>query len=344
MARRFLCITTLALLLVLVGCGVTQTKTETALPAATGNIQADPQYIFAVDKDSSENVLAAAKLFCEKAWELSGGGLSVGVVEFDNAHRAVLSGEAAFAISQNRDIRMHSECFDAFLAPFIFKDYSHFTMSANYQPLLDTINNNSEGIRVIAGYYAGTSYFLAKQPLEDQQQLLGLFFDTETVPVALAPPGSSVIAGLGRIGFEVIEMSSANERLEQLENDKAVLAEFTVRELIDSSEWLNSGLSFINVPNNFGSLWFVCSEPLYSELNSKQKAAMIEANSYLFPLLDESSLRDESRILFAISEQGFKTSGLPEVFRVICDSAYFDGFSPSVLRVYAAGQISEIRR
>ena len=340
MLRRFLCVTIIILLLVLPGCNIYAPKAEPVSPITIGTTQSEPKYLFAVN--SAE--VAVATLFCEKVWDLSDGTLSIGVIETADPHNALTNDEAALAFLSAAELRQYNDCFDAFLAPFAFRDYSHLTMSSNYQPLFDIANQELETLHVFGGFYFGSSYFLASQPLADHQQILSLFFDEEAIPAALTLPNSRITEGFRRFGFDTREVISADERFLLLENAEAVIAEFTTRELIASSEWLNSNLTFINVPHNFNIAWLTGTRTFYSELTPKQKAAVLEAQSHMFALLDESCLRDENRIVQGLSVQNFATSTLPEAFRTGCNNTYFSLLESSPLFDYAITQIEKIRQ
>ena len=342
MKKRIIFIIMLALLLLLQGCDVAAPKPENTTPITIGATQSEPKYLFAVSPDTAE----AAKIFCEKVWELSGNTLSIGVIEAARPYYSLINSDAALAFLTTREIQPYNDCLDVFHAPFTFRDYTHFTMSANYQTLLEIINSEMSSLHVSGGFYTGTSFFLATQSLDSQQDLLSLFFDEEHIPVALTLPSSQIAGGLRRIGFEVVETNSADTRLAQLTDteNQAVIAEFTARELVSSGEWLNSSLTFINAPHNFSAMWLTGSKSFYSELTPRQAAAVQEATSFLFPVLDESNLRDESRIRMALTEEGYKISNLPDAFRTACNNAYYSAFEPSTLRDFALSQIVGIRR
>lgn len=254
----------------------------------------------------------AAELFADKISDYTGGMLTAEVRTTSNLAVDYAAGEGELAFLDTRRTPGFSPDFDTLTLPFWYKDYDNFTMGLNAGKLLDVLNDNTipeRNIRLLAAFYSGGGYLVAARPVSGGLPELD-DWDEDAPAAAALRPGSSLEPLLAGLGFSVAEETDAARRLEQVAENRVFLAEFSGEELYDDF-WLEEGFSLVAAGHDLAPVWLLMDDRRYQELSERYQAAIREAVTYLFPVVDsgflqrESALRERTRAQGATVERSF---------------------------------------
>ncbi|MCL2068847.1 MAG: hypothetical protein FWH00_03015 [Oscillospiraceae bacterium] len=308
--------------LLTVGCGVYTPDADIVLheeytfaavptPVLQPGIADPAGYSFALAPDAPDPLRSAAMFFCDKVYELSGGKMIIEAVTSANPLRELSRGQAQFAFLSGRQAAGLSGYAAAMHMPFNYRNYMHYTMAANNAELLAILADDlSERHRIIplAGFYTGSSHFLSNIAYLNPGQ-------RESGETAVLLPGSNAEYGLSLFGYDLTAEPSYDIRFSLLQNGGAVLIEVTSIELATNGSWIDAGFSYIPAMHDVSTQFLFVESGFWESLDDVSAAAVTEAKSCLFPIIDEAYLRRETMVTNLIAENHIiQVSGLPDSF------------------------------
>lgn len=319
----------LAMTSVLASCADSGTG-GTAFTAAQGPADAALPYqaVFAVNENTDERLVSAAKNFCERTAEFSRGSAVFSLVSSKNALQDLQLGKADMILLENTDAAEFSPLTEAFR----YKSYEHFSMAANSNSTL-RILSDMLGANVFAGFYAGSDVFLSHGTLDSKFKPLPRkdtenSQDSKAIPVtalsdatarafsllkadvttakeldarilALSVPGSAVEFSHSELDSPslllLLESLHANTlEVEDLQPQGASEGE---RENVEPVPAETEPLVATQAFTGIKPVWLVFAESSYEKLSQTNRAAAAEAAAYMVSDIDGSYLQYERKIL-----------------------------------------------
>jgi len=207
------------------------------------------------------------------------------------------SGQASFAFLRAQRYQEDNPEFAALCAPFLYRDYRHFTMSTNNEEVIAGVNNSvgrTRGFVVLGSFYQGSRHLLASWYLTDLKL-------TE-VPV-VTDSATATGSMLRLMGADIVQEADSGARLQYILDGEADVGEFTLAELQGLD--LSRAPKYLNLTYHTASpVLLVADREFYLALSNTERAAVQEATAYLFAQLDAPLLEREAEYIEDIELMG----------------------------------------
>lgn len=292
----------LACLLILSGCaGASGRKTTYVVAGGLTNPAQRGPVTLAIPADADEILVRAAELFCQKAGELSKGGLVVSVEKSNSAEDDFKAGKVQAALLNGEKAAGLYSWFQILNEPFRYKSYEHFSMTCNAEAVLWELSKTS-GSTVLAGYYTGSNVFLGYNSIASTQILEILSDNKDDGHVHIAAiSGSGAARPLEQLGLSVVQIQDFSERAAMLTEREAII-EITFGELL-SGGLSEQGLTVTRAYHSIIPLWLAVSNEFYAQLPPLEKAALLEAAACLTGAIDAEYLKSELDALDSVTRR-----------------------------------------
>lgn len=287
--------------------GKTQSGNPTPLLLRPDEASARQTIVFLIDSAAPDFYKKGTEIFSQQASRLTDGLLTVEL-------RTTISPSADFTAKKGQLVfldsmkdQSFSKDFSTLASPMIYKDYESFTMVLNSKKMLNMLEDGlskESDIKLLGVFYSSSNYLVSSQPVTSGE--IKFSPPPEDLSTAIVRSESSRISGvLQQYGYSVQANLNLLERISALEDGSAVLAEFSPEEIL-STDWENKQLYPIVTNHSITPKWLAVSSETWQQLPDGHKSALIEASAYLYPIIDQGYLDQDSEVLRLLRLHGMR--------------------------------------
>lgn len=297
----------LALALVLCcSCATGKSKDGNVAAINPKSAVAATQMIFYVSDAYDAVFYEAAEQFAARMKEITGGSVDISVrsVGADVDIRK-LSADFFYA---DADADRWVNSFGGMLSsPMRYKSYRLFSAALNSREVVDILSTDSQklcGKSILATFYPGSNIMLSSLTASNLRSMTGKAGLDKLAAAAVDPATAEMFRAAG---LEVAEEINAVERGRLLAGNELQLAEFTVAEL-EELRISTLALYTLQTCHTARPIW-LCGGQQLKSLSEMELAALEEAKSYMFAVIDDHYLGIEQNALEKVRGRGATKGG-----------------------------------
>lgn len=307
MNRILICL--MCVLILLGGCSDTVTIPEEEVPLSPV-VNDLPSTIptpmtLCLSASANDSLRQAAYLFCDKVSTISNQKIEIVVLETPQPAATLSSGGGQLALISGTEAERFSPLFPAISSPFLYKDHDSISMAANSEAVVSLLKREcgpKRQIVPIIAYTSGSRHLVTTVPVDSSGFDSSMFAELDMI--AVLPESSGAALGLSTVGFSLLRVHTANERLRMLQNDSAQIAEFNMEELY-SLDWpQEKNLSYLHIYSGVDIQWLVVDYHTFELLTPAQQACIKEAASFIVPEINDATLLLQSQSLAKMRSSG----------------------------------------
>lgn len=331
--RLLLCCAALAALCACTGASISQPAevpdVSSPMPIHRFSEQPLRQNLVFLVEDGNDLFGEAAELFAKKVEDYSGGYLTVEMRKTENPTEDFLEKHGDFAFVDSRADGEFSELLTTLALPMLYKDYDTFTMALNSAAVLEVLAADLQRRNAVplAAFYGGGNFLATLYPRSsggiDLDSVDGEAFSASGsagIPLAALRDDSQIGQLLRKRSFELIEGWTAIERLQGINGGTVPLVDFSLEEL-ETVLFERSGVTVLHVGHNLSPEWLIVRADRYQAMPSHYQAAIQEAVTHLFPVLDGSVQKREAELVERLRQNSISVERSFSALQELADEA-----------------------